>query len=216
MKSFEVLRNVIRDRVTSKMLGKVGQPLTHSPSQRKNYDAIVLEAIEHSGWAPFHYDRNHHGVAEPWRVHWLNQDDCHRLASDLPSLVDDLKPGNKMPQLLSGCGSLALFNWLPVAESAGDKWENINREHLAATAAVVQNFLLLLTAAGLPSYWSSGGVLSKAPFEHLGINPDEEKLLAAVFIHYPDGQGDVERLWGKQRARRSPAQKWFSIAKYPQ
>ena len=89
------------------------------------------------------------------------------------------------------------------------KREEVNEEHLAATAAMVQNFLLLLTAAGYGTYWSSGGQFrSKEMFDRLEI-PSNEKLSAAVFVEFPKSQSnDLERLPGKNREKRSGSSEW--------
>ena len=81
----------------------------------------------------------------------------------------------------------------------------VDEEHLAASSAMVQNFLLMLTAHGMGTYWSSGGKLGDpAFFEHVGIHNRGERLLAAVFVEYPETQGDDrERIPGKHRDSRS-------------
>ena len=66
-------------------------------------------------------------------------------------------------------GGLAMYNWIPQTEGDKNKLQRINDEHLAATAAAVQNFLLQLTAAELENYWSSGGLWEQYPYQ--GIDP---------------------------------------------
>lgn len=116
-----------------------------------------------------------------------------------------------MPGLLSGCGSLTLFTWLPQPNEAGiesSKRERIDREHLAATAAAVQNFLLLLTAEGISNYWASGSLIQNHLFGTLKI-PQEQILAAAIFAHYPHPLNPVEVIAGKHRKRRSPDTAWL-------
>ncbi|MDG2014698.1 MAG: hypothetical protein P8J33_14420 [Pirellulaceae bacterium] len=207
----EAVRNVIRDRKTEKILADPQNPVEYTAEQLNSGDQIVKQAIRDSGWAPFHYDRRQDGLAEPWRAWWLNQTNCQKLAEKLPQLIPDLKPGNKMPGLLSGCGSLTLFTWLPQPNETGpesSKRERINREHLAATAAAVQNFLLLLTAEGIRNYWASGSLIQDYLFDTLKI-PHEQVLAAAVFTHYPDPLTPVEVIAGKHRERRSPNTAWL-------
>ena len=122
--------------------------------------------------------------------------------------------------MLSACGSLVLVSWLPQFASAApgesaaalapEKRAQVDREHLAAAAAYVQNLLLLLTAAGLGTYWSSGGQLADhSVFEHMGI-PHRGQLIAAVFVDYLNEQApELERLPGKQRDRRDPQCRWI-------
>ena len=179
---------------------------------------IVQQAIRDCGWAPFHYDRKSDGLAEPWRVYWIDNASCQRMAASVGEVVPNLKPGAKLPALLAGCGSLTLFTWLPQQAAAGagaSKLDRINREHLAATASAVQNFLLLLTAHDLPNYWSSGTLIADHYFEKLGIDPAEQ-LAAAVFVHYPEPDGEFEIVGGKQRNNRSIDCQWLHELKWDQ
>lgn len=205
----QVVADVIRNRKTKKVLASLHSPLEYDLETLEQFDAVVHRCIQDCGWAPFHYDRNVDGIAEPWRVYQMSATSCRQLAKELPELIPTLKPGNKMPALLSGCGCLTLFTWLPVKQVApGKKLERVNREHLAATAAAIQNYLLLLTANKLANYWASGTLIEDYLFDRLGIS-NEEVLSAAVFVHYPKAAGQFEVVAGKQRARRCPNQTWL-------
>jgi hypothetical protein len=62
---------------------------------------------------------------------------------------------------------------------------------------MVQNLLLMLTAEEMGNYWSSGGKFGSAEiFDYLSIS-NEELLLAAVFIEYPQAKSEIEE--NKQR-----------------
>ena len=69
---------------------------------------------------------------------------------------------------------------------------------------MVQNLLLLLTAHGMGTYWSSGGSFKGSEmYTYLGI-PETERLLAALFIEYPEMMDDSkDRKPGSQRDNRS-------------
>lgn len=72
---------------------------------------------------------------------------------------------------------------------------------------MVQNLLLLLTAHNMGNYWSSGGEFRSVEMaEYLNI-PAGERLLAAVFIEYPEMQreedGHTLRKPGAHRNERS-------------
>lgn len=211
------LATVIKRRQTWKVLAPVDQPVTHPAETLEHGDRKLGEAISAAGWAPFHYDRAANEISEPWRVHVLNQTKCQALAIEFPTLFTDVKPTNKLPGMLSACGALALVTWLPQfshgARSEGEatakeKQIQVDEEHLAATSAFVQNLLLLLTAEGLGTYWSSGGQFrTPTMFAHLQI-PAEERLLAAVFVDYSIENTSAERISGKLRDQRSPSDKW--------
>lgn len=213
------LASIIKQRQTWKVLAPVDEPINHSPEKLQTGDQKLTDSIATAGWAPFHYDRASDGIAEPWRVHVLNQDRCRGLAKKFSSLFSDIKPSNKLPSMLSACGALALVTWLPqFSHGAGtsgsdagmekEKQIQVDEEHLAAASAFVQNLLLLLTAEGLGSYWSSGGQFrSKQMFQHLQI-PVEQRLLAAVFVDYAPERTPPERVAGKLRNNRSDVKQW--------
>ncbi len=210
--SFATIAHIVRGRRTIKLLGNVEQPHWFSPDIVEQFDAIVKQAITDAGLAPFHFDRKSDGLAEPWRAYVLWHDICRQLAGDFSQIFRDIKPGNRIPALLSACGAVVIVNWIPETESTINdpaKRETVNREHLLAVGAFVQNLLLLVEAAGCTTYWSSGGQLgSSAFFERAAISPNEQ-ITAAVYIGYPDPQTEpLERLSGGQHARRAPAQRW--------
>lgn len=215
------LANIMRQRQTWKVLGDPNEPITFPQKTLSDCNAMVKEAIAAAGWAPFHYDRSVNGVAEPWRVHFLGVETCRHVAREFFHWFDDVKPSNKLPAMLSACGALVLVTWIPqfrddaqinADEITPDKKIQVDDEHLSATAAMIQNLLLLLTALELGTYWSSGGQLgSQHAFEQLGISP-QERLAGAIFVEFPNGSGPVlERLAGKNRTHRSAVEKWLSV-----
>lgn len=203
---------VIRARRTVKLLGQVDQPVRFDPQVTARFDQVVRNAIADAGLAPFHFDRKIDGVAEPWRTYVLWQDGCRGLAASFGQVFGEIKPGNRIPAMLSACGAVVLVNWIPETEQTfvdPDKRETTNREHLLAVGAYIQNLLLLFEAAGCSTYWSSGGQLgSRTFFDRVGIAAGEV-LAGAIFVGYPDPQTvELERLGGGQHARRSPAERW--------
>lgn len=215
--ALDSVRSVIRLRQTFKVLGDVESPVDLSDTQVD--EEFVRQGIADAGWAPFHYARNPNGVAEPWRCHVLWHPACRKLAKLMPQWFSDMKPTNKLPAMLSACGAMVMVTWVPqTLEEVSDpeKLQSINEEHLAATSAMVQNLLLVCTAAGYGTYWSSGGQFkSPTMFEKLSV-PAQEKLSAAVFIEYPQTQDrELERLAGKNRSKRASSDKWMREVQIP-
>jgi nitroreductase len=209
---FEILADLIRERKTTKVFGLAESPLHLTADIAQHWNEQVRQVIEAAGPAPFHFARNVDGVAEPWRVTTLWWEACRNLAVELPQLCPDLKPGNKLPAILSACGAAVLVHWLPagadeIAETA--KREETNFEHLAAASAFVQNLLLLLTAAGLESYWASANLLDRSEVKlRLGVQP-LQKLLGAIMVSFPlPAIALLERAGGGNRSKRSPAANW--------
>jgi hypothetical protein len=218
---FEIVKQYVTGRITEKVIADVDDPIGYSPEILRTWDTFVLDAIAAAGMAPFHYNRGEDQIPEPWRVHFLDAPTCRQLSVEVGKWFD-LKPSHKIPGMLAGCGCLALINWLPQfrsreqqnTETPPEKQIEVDDEHLAASAAMVQNLVILLTAAGLGTYWSSGGFLGDPLiFQRLGIG-EKERLLAALFVEYPHGQGTVlERIRGKNRSLRSAMEKWTSVKK---
>ncbi|MEM6472607.1 MAG: nitroreductase [Planctomycetota bacterium] len=200
---YELVRDVIRERQTVKVLADVDQPLRTPESVLERGNAVVLESIRESGWAPFHYPRNLDGIVEPWRAHVLWQSQSQTVAR---WLRDELQDDSKLPQLLAGCSAVVLVTWLPedaASSPVPEKVTHRNHEHLAAAASMTQNLLLLLTAAGFGTYWSSGGNLTKLPAKtKVGMNEDES-LLGAIFVDYGSGEGIIGKKPGAHRDKRS-------------
>jgi hypothetical protein len=215
---FEILKKVAQARKTEKVIAGIEAGVFHPPESCSHWDSVVAQSVAAAGMAPFHYDRGWDSIPEPWRVHLLDLESCRRLARSLGSWMQ-LKPSNKLPGMLAACGCTLLVTWLPqfrgnhsgIDQIPNEKRAEIDDEHLAATAAMVQSLLLILTSAGLGTYWSSGGALGEQEtFKRLGIG-EHEKLMAAVFIEYPGGVGQVvERVPGKNRPLRSAPARWFS------
>ena len=61
-----------------------------------------------------------------------------------------------------------------------------NMEHIAAAGAAIQNILLGATAAGHPSYWSSGGTLRQKEARTLLDIPMDEIFLGCLFVFPKD------------------------------
>lgn len=207
-----VIEKVIRQRRTRKVLASDG-PVELAHVDIRNSNELVLSAIAAAGMAPFHYDRKFNKIAEPWRFHVVWHQDCRILARRLFDWFSDIRPNNKLPAMLNACGALVLVTWIPQfdGEESDEKKMQINEEHLAATAAAIQNLLLVLTAKGLGNYWSSGGFFrTETMFEKLEMDK-QEKLLGAVFVDYGSPESEVEIISGKQRDNRSGSSKWTRV-----
>lgn len=208
----KTIDHVISTRTTQKVLSAGPlYPLDSQSDAISVADKMVRDSVAMAGWAPFHYDRNLDGIAEPWRIQLMFHRSCRALAKDFANLAPDVKPGSKIPGMLNACGALVLVHCLPQENLENpSKLDQVNREHHAAASAAAQNLLLALHARGLGTYWSSGGPLgSREVHERCGIGPGQS-LVAAVFVDYPflSETADVTRFTGKNRTRRSAPEKW--------
>ncbi len=208
---------VIQARKSVKVIGDVD----NIPEIPEGFFEEVQAAIKVSGWAPFHFTAHESHLDRemnswvPWRFYALDQKNCLSLIDALiahPEL--GMNKNTAILRMIAAYGALVLVTWLPEPETAASKEEVArralkNEEHVAATAAAIQNLLLAATARNIDSYWSSGGALrEKACFELCKI-PEQERLLGAIFLapEMPDREGVRP---GKLREKRGTPEQWMT------
>ncbi len=219
----QTVTRVMRKRRTFKVMGDVDTPVQIDAATAEKNRAILLESVKSADSAPFHYDRQCENVPQPWRVDILWHDSCQKVASNFYRWFDDVKPGNKLPSMLSACGACVLVSWLPQFPNSASQDEGesilpktkqiqIDQEHLAAASAYVQNLMLLLTAANMGTYWSSGGQFrTREMMDRLSMAAPRQ-LLAAVFVEFPESNAsDVQRVPGKLAQARANPDRWLNI-----
>ena len=210
-----IVGDIIRQRKTEKVLCDVNDhkpvPLALAEQNKK----VVLEAVKTAGYAPFHYPRNVDKITEPWRAYVLWDDGVKKTAE---YLRDELKVNSKEPSLAAASNALVLVTWIPeFYDVEAQEKSNLSREnqiihdeeHLAAASAMVQNLLLILTAHDMGTYWSSGGrYRGSEMFDYVGI-PQNERLLAAVFIEYPEMMDDDSKQRKPGKLRNTRSENWI-------
>lgn len=215
----------IRARQTEKVLSDVDLPAIDIRSE-------VDDLLALAGMAPFHRacEESHRTAdsanegrvlsgIEPWRFHVLDAQACRTLRPKLPN-----EYAGKVPAMLSAADALILATWLPNCRVPSTmesptllKEKNFdepsfevtlaNMEHIAATAAAIENLLLAATARGFSNYWSSGNVFRHpSVYQLLGI-PSTQILLGAIFL-FPKEFGQAELATSKLRAHRTSPQNW--------
>ena len=216
---------VVRQRRTFKVMGNVDTPVQIDPHRAEKNRDIVLESVKAADCAPFHYDRQRDNVPQPWRINILWHQSCQEVAANFYHWFDDVKPGNKLPAMLSACGACVLVSWLPqfsnsVSDDASPstipktKQVQIDQEHLSAVSAYVQNLMLLLTAANMGTYWSSGGQFRTTEMMERLSMAAPQQLLAAVFVEFPDtNSNEIQRVPGKLAEARANPDRWMRIVR---
>ncbi len=195
----------LSERKTAKALGDPSAP---RPLDGLDRDTVG-EMLSLAGNAPFHRPAHPEirgdGPKEPWRVHLLDGAGCRAFLAELDA---EDHPG-KIADMLAAAEALLCVTWLPdpTEEGAAPALDERNSEHIAATAAFIQSLLIAATSAGLPNYWSSGGVLrSRKYLDKLGAGR-RELLLGAVFL-FPRDLSGLEVKPGSMRAERSAPNAW--------
>lgn len=207
---------VIQARKSVKALGDVD----NIPQIPDNFFNEVQEAMQVAGWAPFHFtahdshlDREMNSPV-PWRFYALDQQNCLRLIDALLTHPEThLSKSAGILRMIAAYGALVLVTWLP--EPDGTNEQEVaraalkNPEHIAATAAAVQNLLLAATARNMDSYWSSGGVLREQACFDICKIPEQERLLGSIFLS-PEMPADREGVRpGKLRDQRGTPDQWM-------
>lgn len=216
--------DAIRQRKTRKMLRDPARCDDQSVPTSLGFEEKLQEIIELAGWAPFHKVvhpvHRHEPLTSvvPWRFYVLERAECCRLVRYLkaqaeahPDSTWSRAWNSKIPRLLAGAGALIQATWLPDPgdEGAAPALTQNNMEHIAATAAAIQNLLLAAEARGLITYWSSGGILKTGDvFRYLGI-PVNQTLLGSVFISHPKLPVDRSKPGGLREHRGTPSD-WAS------
>lgn len=206
--------DAIEQRRTSKIRVSPDAPLSVPPEE---FGDLMTELMELGARAPHHYscDPSHQAgpmaSSAPWRFHALTGLHCRRLMDRVLTMDGQV---DKVASQLAAANGLIMVTWLPdppkdplPPEMLFDPTRR-NMEHVAGTAAAVQNILLAATAMGVRTYWSSGGILrSDTVFEWLDI-PREQILLGAVFL-FPDPPADIDDLPGAHHRQQGPAEAWM-------
>jgi nitroreductase len=146
------LARIIASRRTTKDFD--GSPLT------ENQLRPLLEAAH---WAP------NHGLNLPWRFRVV-------LSSGVKRFVEEAHQNLPADLLAAYSGSLKKLSlvgaWIDVS-CLKDEHPLKDRENEAATAAAIQNVLLMATEQGLQSFWSTGK-LFRDPWTAAWIGRDAE------------------------------------------
>ena len=208
---------VIQARKSVKVIGDVDAV----PEIPESFFGEVQAAMKVAGWAPFHFtahDSHLDGEMDslvPWRFYALDQKNCLGLIDALIAHPDlGMEKNAAILRMIAAYGALVLVTWLPEPENNSSEEATVrcslkNEEHVAATAAAIQNLLLAATARNMDSYWSSGGALrEEACFEICKI-PAQERLLGAIFLapDMPDRDGARP---GKLREKRGTPDQWMT------
>lgn len=206
------LKSIIAARHTLKVLADPEHPWAVPAPEVRTQVAALLEA---ANCAPFHFpaDKSHRAGAlsspVPWRFHALDGENCRRVLERLKA--NEIESGN-IAKMLAAADAVVVVTWLPDPEEPPLEIQQYaptqrNMEHVAAASAATQNLLLLATAAGWNSYWSSGGVFrTEQLYQWMAIAPGEV-LLGAVFLFPADTQSAATKA-GANRDTQGPPEAW--------
>jgi nitroreductase len=149
-------------------------------------DNTVMRALDAAHRAPCHRK------TWPWRF--------HRVGPKGRALIADAYVVYKAQRVEGGLGDAARRRahekmleapeLILVTQVLGDTAHR-RKEDYAACAAALQNFQLSLAADGVGSKWSSSGVMtSPVVYELLGVDSDEQEVIAMMLVGHAREEGE--------------------------
>jgi len=178
---FEIIASIIKNRRSIKPVRMNGKKIP---------DDQVRELLKLANWAPTH------ARTEPWRfiVYSGNKvkEFCRQHAElyKAHTLPEKFEQANYDKQIHNG----DLASHIIIAIMQRGKSPKIPAlEEIAATAIAIQNILLGATAAGIASFWSTGGMVhhpGMKDFLHLN---QEDIVMSLLYFGYTDEQMEGKR-----------------------
>ncbi len=132
---------------------------------------VIVELLDDAVYAP------NHKMREPWRFILISHERAKFLKEEVRHLLDpDME--KKFDHIFSAPMVIAFVNQL--TENLVDELED-----LQATAAVIQNFMLLALERGLGSFWKTPAMIESDAFkDYLGLKTNEI-IVSLVMVGYP-------------------------------
>lgn len=174
MNTFDVLKNIIRDRRSNKPADMNG---------RKIDNAIVHELLALADWAPTH------AMTEPWRFFVYEGEAKTAFCRDHAELYKQntdpekfnagkyekmQQQGDTVSHIIIAAMKRTITNAIPAVEE------------VAAVSAAVQNLLLGASAMGLAALWSTGGMAHQPSLkQYLGLD-EQDLVLGILLLGYSD------------------------------
>jgi nitroreductase len=137
----------------------------------------IQPLLEAAVWAPIHR------MTEPWRFHVLAGQAREQLGQAMSAALKATGETNTESLAQAVKKPLRAPVVIVVSCKPGDD-EETTWENQWATAAAIQNMLLVGHESGLGTFWRTGSTMYSAQVaEHLGLD-DGEKVIGAIYIGY--------------------------------
>lgn len=166
-------------------------------------DAVIRRLLELADWAPTH------GRTEPWRFVVYAGDGVAKFCADHANLYKENTPADRYNQgsfdnLYNMGANVSHIIVAYMKRGANPKIPVL--EEIAAASCAIQNVLLGAEAAGLASFWSTGGMTLQPAMKQYYQLEEEDTVLGLLYIGYSaDGS--------KPGQRNTPLEQkiqWFS------
>jgi len=173
---FEIIADIIRSRRSIKPVKMNGKKIP---------DEQVKELLKLANWAPTH------GRTEPWRFIVYSGDKVKEFCRHHAELYKAHTPPERFEQAnyekQLHNGDLASHIIIAVMQR-GDLPKIPALEEIAATAIAIQNILLGATAAGIASFWSTGGMTHHPVMKSFLQLREHDIVMSVLYLGYTDEQ----------------------------
>jgi len=178
---FEIIANIIKNRRSIKPVKMNGKKIP---------DEQVRELLKLANWAPTH------GRTEPWRFIVYSGNKVKEFCRQHAELYKTYTPKEKFEQAnydkQMHNGDLASHLIIAIMQRGGSPKIPV-LEEIAATAIAVQNILLGATAAGMASFWSTGGMTHHPVMKDFLQLKEEDIVMSLLYLGYTDEQMEGKR-----------------------
>lgn len=177
---FEAVATAIRNRRSIKAAQMNGQKID---------DALVQQLLELADWAPTH------ARTEPWRFFVYSGAGVATFCRQHADLYQD-NAGDNFQQTtydnLVNMGNQA-SHIIVAAMRRGDLPKIPPIEEVIAASCAIENLLIGATAAGIASFWSTGGQALQPSMKKLLNLRDEDHVLGVLYLGYSDASAPAKR-----------------------
>jgi len=181
---FEIIADIIKNRRSVKPVKMNGKKIP---------DEQVKELLKLANWAPTH------GRTEPWRFIVYSGNKVKEFCHDHAELYKAHTPPEKFEQANYDKqlhnGDLASHIIIAIMQR-GDSPKIPALEEIAATAIAIQNILLGATAAGIASFWSTGGMTHHPVMKDFLQLNEHDIVMSLLYLGYTDQQTEGKRQTG--------------------
>ncbi len=178
---FEIIASIIKNRRSIKPVKMNGKKIP---------DEQVRELLKLANWAPTH------GRTEPWRFIVYSGNKVKEFCRQHAELYKTHTPKEKFEQAnydkQMHYGDLASHLIIAIMQRGGSP-KIPALEEIAATAIAVQNILLGAAAAGIASFWSTGGMTHHPVMKDFLQLKEEDIVMSLLYLGYTDEQMEGKR-----------------------
>lgn len=146
---------------------------------------LLREALDAGRFAP------NHKLTEPWRFTVVGAETRERMADPWVDFALSRLPADAAPERRRQVAAAAREKWLSkpttvIVSQALDPDPFRQEEDYAAVSGAIQNIQLAAWALGLGSQWSTSPATQAPALREIAGIPDEERIVAFLFMGYPE------------------------------